>query len=1769
MISKRKYILKASFVFLSILFAGYAKAQCPIIVSGKYCVGSPIQFEGSLTGSNHNWDFNGEGSNNLDAKPIFTFATAGSKKITYSVTLPDGTKCNSEVTIDVKALPTSSLKIITLDTQCFENNLFCYKDSSFNTNGASLDSIIYIINDGQQFVFSKPTMPKTFCFSVINPLGGNFTVTQFIKDANGCETSIDLVNDINVRPRIGPSFISNKPVACDSVQAIVTNTSQIDRSTVKKVTWIWGDGTTETGWGPNKTHWYIGQGTYDGKLIIETNNGCTDSFTLKATATVFTSDVRILANRDSVCISDPEIKFSVSQIPSGATGFLWNFGNPPSGPANFNFRTWSPSHQAWGLGPYQISLTYQHPVCGNRTVYDTIQVIGPVSTIEVAFDRIEEYQTFQCPAYKLERVQMKNFSTFYHNDTQFLDDDSSYMKDGDLKHSFDGAQITIPYQLTGPNIRQISDCIWRVWDFGDTYAPQCTTYTRFNQNTGINCNYNSDSLPSHLYKSWDQIMLTDFKLAPMQDAIFIDSNRLCKRILIWPSDSSYIIEDTFVTVPFSTADTSKASAAPYANILTKHNLLEKGFKGPGTRFVVQQVEIDIPAGTDVWIGDEDGNNRVKHSGAKKLMVEEDQTVWLNTSTDTITWLFTSFVKTDTLPLPMLALRNANGEFPKIIDIIVNTRPGIRGFDYDVNWKRWVDLYYARIPSCNNIQLSQQDTCHKLQCKSVAVKQVTMMHANAGGTGSGLLKQSIECLGAINPQYGITFLLNDLKPGCTFSDVQLNFDTFCGPNNWVPLGGLSPGNRPPGPPYMGYQMQGNPPSRYSKSFAAADVCSPNQCITVGVIVGNGVAKDGTKPLCADTQYYEDFACFPLIDPSFEVIEPSIPPGQFMKICRNDPVIVRNLPGNLTNVEDLKTLRWEMSTSNASPYYSKTYSFLIDETYYRYKKLSSANGVAYDTNKLYNYLTTRRGSRSPTQTPCTNEWEEGSSYVFSDIDTIVTAEILAWDTFADVSKVWQNIKDRAEANGFDPFSLTGQQIARMIWNNVGQIGQPNTGARGCLDTSGFGKDIIFKIIPRGDTSKVIMHYRDTSVKPLDSAFHPTEKKMVNAYTFRPPWSGYYALTLAMTDQSGNCDDIRGVPFVAGFGMMLEFDDSIVCQAQANSLVAKPDFRMFHADPQNFGTWDPVRYWNDPQRQIDVALGVANREALTRWDWNKDDDDLSDPRTIFGTDPWASTGVGNPFKQLGSTLYYKNDSGVYTWRVIAGDSTGCLDTIEKRLFVTRLDLDFTLGLDLINCKSVVSFQDSTILHDPCGWALKNCSGGSKVSCDFINRWRIDWGDGSRETYIDRPNRKDLRLSDLNVAHSYNQRGWFTVTYIVRTDQGCTDTFTKQLFIPGPRPKFEYKLFAGNEATICVGETVEFNNLTDSFTNTSTWNWFFGDNNFKTTKNDSDVIHQYNTPGRFFVTLQQLDSVSIPPVSFGVCPVTFPDTPNVAGFYVNVKKRDTFDADVLKPIICPSDSNTIFISLNDTAFKSYSFEVYPPGDTMPSETVVRQDSFYTRVFNERGQWTVVVDAEYDPAAAKPWCNSGPVTITFFVDTITADFDIDSTNKPEFCFLNTTDPDGTKYQWGYYHSSDITITKDDFIISGETDNKDKVCVKYDTVGQYWVCLIAENSNGCKDTVCKVVVNDYFKQLLIANVFTPGNNDGKNDVFRFPIKGNDQFEVNIFNRWNERVFHTEDPDVHWNGQVNNTGAEVPDGTYFYVLTVKFLNEDEAKVISGSVNVIRD
>ncbi|MFM7764577.1 MAG: PKD domain-containing protein, partial [Sphingomonadales bacterium] len=976
-------------------------------------------------------------------------------------------------------------------------------------------------------------------------------------------------------------------------------------------------------------------------------------------------------------------------------------------------------------------------------------------------------------------------------------------------------------------------------------------------------------------------------------------------------------------------------------------------------------------------------------------------------------------------------------------------------------------------------------------------------------------------------------------------------------------------------YMGYQIASNPPSRYSKQYSASEVCNPNGCITVGIIVGNGVKKGGTvgdPPLCSDTQYYDKFACFPMIDPTFEMITPTPNPNGIRKICKYDPVVVRPIIANKTKNDDLKTLRWEFATGNASPAYSKQWGYQIQEDYYRGVYLKDSG-----TKKIYNYMVQSRYEVRPEPVPCSTDWQDDSrsdrSVAWNDgkhkgkfdktPDTIVTAIISKWDTAADVSAVWDRIKERLEARGFDPFALDPAQITRMIWNNKGIIGQPLTGAEGCIDTNGFGRFIKFYLRP-DPKSKKIIHERDTNIRPLDSAI--VGNKKYRAYTFKSPWAGYHLASISMTSANGKCDEFAAYPVIVGFAAMIELPDSTICQDQATNLQARLDLRYFHPDPLNFGTWDTYDYWRDAQRQADIFAGVKNREPFTRWDWNKRDDDPNNLTTMFGGAPYGATGVGSPWFQLGGgpndpkTLYYKNDSGVYTFRVAVGDSTGCRDTISRKLFISRLDVKFGLNLSVPSCNSIIELYDSTKLFDPCNWAIRNCNGPAPIECDFIREYFIDWGD-SKTNYFSRGKSSD-ELLPPNIAHKYTRNGWFQITIFAKTDQGCADTIKRWIKIPGPRPKFEYADYAGFDITICEGESVRFKNQTDTATAGADWTWFYGDGAV-TNKKDTFVTHTYTKPGKYFVFLEQYDTLFIPPNLKRFCPATYPDTAGgQRAFIVTVIKRDTVRGFIVKRAICPGDTNE-FVDKSDTLFKSYKWR-FENLSTGKVDTVTVTTKNYKRVFTVPGQYKVTHLADYGNNHPRPWCPTPPVIDTFLVDSVKADFSIDSSGKPDFVFTRT-DINGTEWRWGFGHKNDIKNSLPKDFIENLKSNDKQVKWSYDSSGIYWVCLIAKNATGCVDTICKPVVVDLF--IYLANVFTPGTADGKNDTYRVPIQGQDLFELKIFNRWGERVFRTENSKVGWNGRVNNDGPEVPEGTYFYQLTYRFKGKQQ-KYVTGSVNLIR-
>ena len=113
-------------------------------------------------------------------------------------------------------------------------------------------------------------------------------------------------------------------------------------------------------------------------------------------------------------------------------------------------------------------------------------------------------------------------------------------------------------------------------------------------------------------------------------------------------------------------------------------------------------------------------------------------------------------------------------------------------------------------------------------------------------------------------------------------------------------------------------------------------------------------------------------------------------------------------------------------------------------------------------------------------------------------------------------------------------------------------------------------------------------------------------------------------------------------------------------------------------------------------------------------------------------------------------------------------------------------------------------------------------------------------------------------------------------------------------------------------------------------------------------------------------------------------------------------------------------------------------------------------------------------------------------------------------------------------------------------NNNTNITHTYDSIGGYIVLLTAENSDGCLDTaISQIIVMPSPIKYSFPNIFTP-NGDGKNDYFMLiNSMGLEELKIIILNRWGQVVFEDDKADFKWNGQVNNSGADCSDGTYFY------------------------
>ncbi|NQX93047.1 MAG: gliding motility-associated C-terminal domain-containing protein, partial [Flavobacteriales bacterium] len=106
---------------------------------------------------------------------------------------------------------------------------------------------------------------------------------------------------------------------------------------------------------------------------------------------------------------------------------------------------------------------------------------------------------------------------------------------------------------------------------------------------------------------------------------------------------------------------------------------------------------------------------------------------------------------------------------------------------------------------------------------------------------------------------------------------------------------------------------------------------------------------------------------------------------------------------------------------------------------------------------------------------------------------------------------------------------------------------------------------------------------------------------------------------------------------------------------------------------------------------------------------------------------------------------------------------------------------------------------------------------------------------------------------------------------------------------------------------------------------------------------------------------------------------------------------------------------------------------------------------------------------------------------------------------------------------------------------------------------------GAQTWTVNIEEEDCECDLFFPNVFTP-NNDNKNEQFIPSEKCPEAVSYQIFNRWGQLVFDSEENSRGWDGNDQNTGEPLEDGVYFYKAKVNIANQPAD--FNGTITLLR-
>ena len=153
---------------------------------------------------------------------------------------------------------------------------------------------------------------------------------------------------------------------------------------------------------------------------------------------------------------------------------------------------------------------------------------------------------------------------------------------------------------------------------------------------------------------------------------------------------------------------------------------------------------------------------------------------------------------------------------------------------------------------------------------------------------------------------------------------------------------------------------------------------------------------------------------------------------------------------------------------------------------------------------------------------------------------------------------------------------------------------------------------------------------------------------------------------------------------------------------------------------------------------------------------------------------------------------------------------------------------------------------------------------------------------------------------------------------------------------------------------------------------------------------------------------------------------------------------------------------------------------------------------------------------------------------------------------ISVTDQSVGAIDWTYFISDNSIVNSATFTHS------------FKDSGLYAIKQFLRTDKGCIDSLTKSIFVSYRYLPWIPNAFSP-NNDGNNDEFGIVGTGIIATEMMIFNRWGEKLFHSQSGNQKWDGTYK--GATVENGVYYYSIKVVTYTSD-IHYYHGTLNVLR-